>query len=97
MDVPQATAATKPTKGRTRVPPQATVVVGEHTVHRQVVNVCGKLGSPSRAAAVAHAASRDLLWSRLFRLPDQHGPDGPSYFLPRTWPEQAKPGLFVPA
>jgi len=50
-----------PAKGRPRVPPQATAVVGEHTVHRHVANVLGKLRVTSRAAAVAHAACLDLL------------------------------------
>ena len=49
MEVPQATTATKRAKGRTRVPPQGTVVVGEHAVHRQVANVFGKLGLSFRA------------------------------------------------
>jgi len=61
VDVPQATTATKPAKGRTRVAPQGTVAVGERTVHRQLANVFGKLGISSCAAAIAHAASRDLL------------------------------------
>ena len=74
MDVPQATAETKLAKGRPRVPSQATVVVGEHTVHRHMANVCGKLRVTSRAAAVVYAASRDFLWGRLFRLPETgHG------------------------
>ena len=77
--------------------PQGTVVVGEHTVHRHMANVCGKLGIPSRAAAVVHAASRDFLWGPPFRLPDQHGPNGPSFILPGTWPGRAKPFPFVPA
>ena len=32
-----------------------------HTVHRHVANVRRKLGLPSRAAAVAHAAQAGLL------------------------------------
>jgi ATP/maltotriose-dependent transcriptional regulator MalT len=38
-----------------------TLVLSEHTVHRHVANVYGKLGVSSRAAAVAQAASLDLL------------------------------------
>ena len=82
MDVPQATPSTMPAKGSPRVPPQATAVVGEHTVHRHAGNVPGKLGVTSRAGAVAHAACRDLLGGRRFRLPEHHGPNGPSFFLP---------------
>jgi DNA-binding CsgD family transcriptional regulator len=37
------------------------LVVSPHTVHRHVANVRAKLGEPSRAAAVASAARRDLL------------------------------------
>jgi len=39
----------------------ATLVLSEHTVHRHVANVFGKLGVSSRAAAVAQAAKLDLL------------------------------------
>ena len=39
----------------------ATLVLSEHTVHRHVSNVLGKLGVSSRAAAVAEAARLDLL------------------------------------
>jgi DNA-binding NarL/FixJ family response regulator len=38
-----------------------TLVLSEHTVHRHVANVLGKLGVSSRAAAVAEAARLDLL------------------------------------
>jgi DNA-binding NarL/FixJ family response regulator len=37
------------------------LVLSEHTVHRHVANVLGKIGVSSRAAAVAHAARNDLL------------------------------------
>lgn len=37
------------------------LVLSEHTVHRHVANVLGKLGVSSRAAAVAQAARYDLL------------------------------------
>jgi ATP/maltotriose-dependent transcriptional regulator MalT len=37
------------------------LVLSEHTVHRHVANVLGKLGVSSRAAAVAQAARLDLL------------------------------------
>ena len=37
------------------------LVLSEHTVHRHVANVLGKLGVSSRAAAVAQAARHDLL------------------------------------
>lgn len=39
----------------------ADLVLSEHTVHRHVANVLGKLGVSSRAAAVAEAAQLDLL------------------------------------
>jgi ATP/maltotriose-dependent transcriptional regulator MalT len=38
-----------------------TLVLSEHTVHRHVANVLGKLGVSSRAAAVAQAAGHGLL------------------------------------
>ena len=38
-----------------------TLVLSEHTVHRHVANVLGKLEVSSRAAAVAEAARLDLL------------------------------------
>jgi ATP/maltotriose-dependent transcriptional regulator MalT len=37
------------------------LVLSEHTVHRHISNVLGKLGVSSRTAAVAEAASLDLL------------------------------------
>jgi ATP/maltotriose-dependent transcriptional regulator MalT len=37
------------------------LVISEHTVHRHVANVLGKLGTSSRTAAVAQAAQLDLL------------------------------------
>jgi DNA-binding CsgD family transcriptional regulator len=37
------------------------LVLSEHTVHRHMANVLGKLGVSSRAAAVAQAARQDLL------------------------------------
>ncbi len=39
----------------------ARLTLSEHTVHRHVANVLGKLGVSSRAAAVAQAARHDLL------------------------------------
>ena len=39
----------------------ASLVLSEHTVHRHVANVLGKLGVSSRAAAVAEAARLDLI------------------------------------
>jgi DNA-binding NarL/FixJ family response regulator len=39
----------------------STLVLSEHTVHRHVANVLGKLGVSSRAAAVAQAARHELL------------------------------------
>jgi LuxR family maltose regulon positive regulatory protein len=39
----------------------ASLVMSEHTVHRHVANILQRLGQPSRAAAVAHAARLDLL------------------------------------
>ena len=39
----------------------ASLVLSEHTVHRHVANVLGKLGVSSRTAAVAEAARLDLL------------------------------------
>jgi ATP/maltotriose-dependent transcriptional regulator MalT len=37
------------------------LVLSEHTVHRHISNVLGKLGVSSRTAAVAEAARLDLL------------------------------------
>ena len=37
------------------------LTISEHTVHRHVANVLGKLGVSSRAAAVAEAARVGLL------------------------------------
>jgi ATP/maltotriose-dependent transcriptional regulator MalT len=37
------------------------LVLSEHTVHRHVANVLGKLGVSSRSAAVAEAARLDVL------------------------------------
>lgn len=37
------------------------LVVSPHTVHRHVANIRGKLGLPSRAAAVAAAARAGLV------------------------------------
>jgi DNA-binding CsgD family transcriptional regulator len=37
------------------------LIISEHTVHRHVANVLGKLGTSSRTAAVAQAAQLDLL------------------------------------
>jgi ATP/maltotriose-dependent transcriptional regulator MalT len=39
----------------------ASLVISEHTVHRHVSNVLGKLGVSSRTAAVAQAARLGLL------------------------------------
>ncbi len=39
----------------------ARLVLSEHTVHRHVANIYGKLGCSTRAAAVAHASRLDLL------------------------------------
>ena len=37
------------------------LVVSPHTVHRHVANIRTKLGQPSRAAAVAYAARRNMI------------------------------------
>jgi DNA-binding NarL/FixJ family response regulator len=37
------------------------LIISEHTVHRHVSNVLGKLGTSSRTAAAAQAAQLDLL------------------------------------
>jgi DNA-binding NarL/FixJ family response regulator len=39
----------------------SSLVLSQHTVHRHVANILTKLGAPSRAAAVASAAARNLL------------------------------------
>ena len=48
-------------KGMSNQQIAATLVLSEHTVHRHVSNVLGKLGVSSRTAAVAQAASHGLL------------------------------------
>ena len=48
-------------KGMSNQEVAASLVISEHTVHRHVANVLGKLGVSSRAAAVAQAARLDLL------------------------------------
>jgi ATP/maltotriose-dependent transcriptional regulator MalT len=48
-------------KGMSNQEIAASLVVSEHTVHRHVSNVFGKLGVSSRAAAVAQAAQLGLL------------------------------------
>ena len=48
-------------KGMSNQEVAASLVISEHTVHRHVANVFGKLGVSSRAAAVAQAAQLDLL------------------------------------
>lgn len=47
--------------GRSNAAIAEELVLSEHTVHRHVANILTKLGVPSRAAAVAAAASRGLL------------------------------------
>jgi LuxR family transcriptional regulator, maltose regulon positive regulatory protein len=47
--------------GRTNAQIAAALVLSEHTVHRHVANILAKLGSASRAAAVARANELDLL------------------------------------
>jgi len=37
------------------------LILSEHTVHRHVANILTKLELPSRAAAAAYAARRDLV------------------------------------
>jgi DNA-binding CsgD family transcriptional regulator len=48
-------------QGRTNAEIAAALVLSEHTVHRHVANILAKLGTSSRAAAVARAAERGLL------------------------------------
>jgi LuxR family transcriptional regulator, maltose regulon positive regulatory protein len=48
-------------QGRTNAEIAAALVLSEHTVHRHVANILARLGSPSRAAAVARAAELGLL------------------------------------
>ena len=48
-------------KGMSNQEVAASLVISEHTVHRHVANILGKLGVSSRAAAVAQAAQLDLL------------------------------------
>ena len=48
-------------KGMSNQEVAASLVISEHTVHRHVSNVFGKLGVSSRAAAVAQAAKFDLI------------------------------------
>jgi DNA-binding NarL/FixJ family response regulator len=47
--------------GRTNAEIAQRLVVSDHTVHRHVSNILGKLGVPSRAAAASLAAQRGLL------------------------------------
>ncbi len=47
--------------GRSNTQIAAELVVSEHTVHRHVANILTRLGEPTRAAAVAHAARDGLL------------------------------------
>ena len=47
--------------GKTNAEIAAALVLSEHTVHRHVANILGKLGASSRAAAVAEAGRQDLL------------------------------------
>ena len=48
-------------QGQTNAQIAAALVLSEHTVHRHVANILRKLGSSSRAAAVARAAELGLL------------------------------------
>ena len=48
-------------KGMSNQQIASTLVLSEHTVHRHVSNIFGKLGVSSRAAAVAEAARLGLL------------------------------------
>jgi DNA-binding NarL/FixJ family response regulator len=47
--------------GRTNAEIAKALVLSEHTVHRHVANILAKLGTSSRAAAVARAAELELL------------------------------------
>ena len=48
-------------QGRTNAEIAEALVLSEHTVHRHVANILAKLGTSSRAAAVAAATERELL------------------------------------
>jgi ATP/maltotriose-dependent transcriptional regulator MalT len=48
-------------QGRTNAEIAAALVLSEHTVHRHVANILAKLGTTSRAAAVAAAAEQGML------------------------------------
>jgi len=48
-------------QGKTNAEIAAVLVLSEHTVHRHVANILGKLGASSRAAAVAAATERAIL------------------------------------
>jgi DNA-binding NarL/FixJ family response regulator len=48
-------------QGKTNAEIAAVLVLSEHTVHRHVANILGKLGASSRAAAVAAASERAIL------------------------------------
>jgi DNA-binding CsgD family transcriptional regulator len=48
-------------RGMTNAEIAATLVLSEHTVHRHVANILAKLGTSSRAAAVATATEQNLL------------------------------------
>ena len=54
------------------------IVVSQHTVHRHVANIRRKLGSNSRAAAVAEAAARRSALSAI-----------PGSASAREWPDGA--------
>ncbi|MBT9258086.1 helix-turn-helix transcriptional regulator [Phycicoccus sp. MAQZ13P-2] len=48
-------------EGRSTGQIAASLVLSEHTVHRHVANILTRLGEPTRAAAVAHAARAGIL------------------------------------